>query len=136
MLAPRCPQARPATAQTLITVSTCGFGETETTCVPLRGPGCPYRERVALFYLLVDPGRPGSICTADVHVFIEATTAGGVRLLWEAQELEDADIGCRGIGPEYEGEATVEGPCCERSVDIPLPHARRTFRIVVRTDWQ
>jgi hypothetical protein len=44
--------------------------------------------------------------------------------------------GCQFIGEPYEGQETVNGICCERLVDIPLRHWRRTLRLVTRTDWQ
>jgi hypothetical protein len=134
-LDPRCPRARPATAQTIIAVSTCGFGANEASCTPVQLPGCPSTERVALDFRLANPDEPGSICTGNVHLVAEATRDGGAVVRWDAQELEETSTGCRLVGPEYGGETTVEGPCCQLTVDILLPMARRTFRVVVRTDW-
>jgi hypothetical protein len=136
---PQCPRVRPATAETIIAVSTCGFGANASSCTPVQNPGCPrpLTERVRIHFRLANPDRPGSVCTADVFVGVEAIGNGGARALWDAQELEDAPGGgCRNVGPEYEGEATVVGACCERIIDIPLPAAQRTFRVVIRTDWQ
>jgi hypothetical protein len=96
---------------------------------------CPL-ERTALSYLLQDPNKPGSACTATVHVTIEPAGGGAARVGWDAQELESGPAGgCQTIGPEYEGVATIDGACCSKVIDISLPEARRTFRLVVRTDW-
>lgn len=134
---PQCPRVRPATAQTLIAVATCGFGRDASSCTPVPVPGGPRLQRVQLHFLLANPDRPGSVCTANVDVVADATPDGGAGLRWEAQELEDAaGGGCRNAGAQFAGTATVEGTCCERAVDIVLPVAQRTFRIRVRTDWQ
>lgn len=90
-----------------------------------------------ILFKLENPDRPGSICTADVMLDMETMPGGGARVFWYAQELEDAPSGgCRLVGSELAGEAIVRGACCERTIDIPLPNARRTFRVIVRTDWQ
>lgn len=134
----RCPLRRRANAQTMVAVSTCGFGADASGCTPVQNPGCPFTgERQRIFFKLANPDRPGSICTGDVRLDIETLPGGGARVFWHAEELEDAPSGgCRLVGSELAGEATVQGPCCERTIDIPLPNARRTFRVVVRTDWQ
>lgn len=135
-IVPACPRVPPAAAKTLIAVSTCSFGADTGSCNPVPAPHCPFVNEGALRFSLYDPARPGSICVADVHVRIEAGIQNQTRVLWDAQELDTApNGGCHPVGPEFEGESTIDGPCCQRIVDIPLPLAGRTFRMVVQTDW-
>lgn len=125
----------PSTARTLVLVSACAFGDDAASCTPIPTPMCPV-DRVAISFLLYDPNKPGSICTADINVRIEPGESNQTRILWDAQELEDTPGGgCRNVGPENEGESAVNGPCCQQKVDIRLPIAKRTFLMIVQTDW-
>lgn len=138
-IAPGCPAARPASAQALIAVSTCGFRFGDSSCVPVQLPDCPRAIIPRVHFRLHNPNTdfPASTCTADVFARIEATENGGARIEWDAQELAvTPGGGCEKVGPEYEGVTTIAGPCCQGVVDIPLPKGRFTFRIVIRTDWQ
>jgi hypothetical protein len=137
-ITPRCPRVPSATATTLVLVSLCAFGADATSCTPVPSPLCPLLpgNAVLMHLLLYDPNKPGSTCTANVDVRIEIDGLNQTRIFWDAQELEDVpNGGCRNIGPEYQGESAVDGPCCQRTVDISLPVAKRTSRVTVRTDW-
>lgn len=134
-IASGCPRMPPTTARTVVLVSACAFGEDAASCTPIPTPMCPV-DQVAIHSLLYDPNKPGSICTADINVRIQPGESNQTRILWDAQELQDAPGGgCRNVGPEYEGESTVNGPCCQQTVDIWLPIMKRTFRMAVQTDW-
>lgn len=134
-ITPQCPRVRPASAQTIITAATCGFGANDTPCTAIPIPGCPLTRNVILEFILENPDNP--TCTALVDVAVDPTPEGGASVHWGVQEREAAPGGgCPFAGAPYEGTASVEGPCCENVVDIPITKARRTFRLVVRTDWQ
>lgn len=133
--APQCPRLRPATAQTIIAVSTCGFGEGETSCPPVL-LNCPYKQPVVLQFLVVNSLDNALVCPSFVDAAIDPTPEGG-EVHWSVQERQAAfGGGCQFVGEPYEGQATVQGICCEKIVDIPLRHWRRTFRLVARSDWQ
>jgi hypothetical protein len=135
---PQCPRTLRAGARPLVLVSACGFGADADSCTPVPTPMCPMvsEEVVAMRLLLYDPNKPGSVCTAVIHLRIEVRGVDETRIFWDAQEFEDAeDGGCRTVGPEHEGGFTVNGPCCAERVDIHLPISKRTSRISVQTDW-
>lgn len=69
-----------------------------------------------------------------MHIDARATPEGGARVLWDAQEFDPAT--CSRIGPEMEGEAVLEGPCCSKVIDVYFPVGDFTARTVIRTDWQ
>jgi hypothetical protein len=133
-ISPRCPRSRPATARTLWVMSSCLFGWDEGSCKPVAS--CPSSTEGLMHLSLRRP--PGSQCRlGDLYLAIQPSEGGSVRITWHAQEMSDApEGGCRHVGPEYEGAAKVDGPCCEATVDLPFPNARRTVRMVFRTDWQ
>jgi hypothetical protein len=134
-VAPQCPAQRPPDARTLLTFATCGFGSNEQSCTPVLNPVCPRDSQVVAMSLVNPNRRDQGPCgfAAVVHINGQATSDGGATILWDAQEVDDA---CQSIGPELEGSARVDGPCCERSFDIFLPRGKFTFRVVFRTDWQ
>jgi hypothetical protein len=116
-------------------VSTCSF-RTDAASTPIPIPTCPFINQGLVEFRLADPNKPGSVCTAEVHARIEPGGPNQTHILWDAQELENEPTGgCRNVGPEYVGDSTVDGPCCERIVDISLPLAKQSFRMLVRTDW-
>ena len=134
---PGCPRSRPPGAQTLVTISTCGFAWSALSCTPVSVPGCPFVEHGAVAYLLVNPESPTPLCAGEIHVRVEPADGARTRVLWDAQEKAHMpDAGCRAVGPEYEGETIVEGSCCQAIIDIQLPNAKRTFRMAVATDWR
>lgn len=135
-VAPRCPARRPSTAQTLVWVGTCSFRGQEVGCEPIQLPGCPRDSKIValrLANLNRDDSRP---CPAggEMHIDARATPDGGARLLWDAREFDP--VTCDRIGPEMEGEAVLEGPCCSRTIDVYFPVGDFTARTVIRTDWQ
>jgi hypothetical protein len=132
---PGCPRAKPADARTLIVLSSCPIGANQTSCPPVQEPFCP-RSEYGLHARVVNPNRP-TVCTGDVFMRINATPEGGARIQWYAQEKTDAPGGgCQNVGQEFEGEVVVEGPCCERILDIRFPNGNFTSRWIFRTDWQ
>lgn len=135
-VAPRCPARRPSAAQTLVWIGTCGFCGRDDGCEPIQLPGCPRDFKFVdlnLVNLNRDESRP-CVSGGRMHIDARATPGGGARLLWDAQE-RDATT-CEAVGPEMEGEAVLDGPCCSKVIDVYFPAGHFTTRIVVRTDWQ
>lgn len=135
-VAPRCPARRPSAAQTLVWVGTCSFRGRDAGCEPIQLPGCPRDFKFVdlnLVNLNRDESRP-CVSAGQMHIDARATAGGGARLLWDAQERDATS--CESVGPEMEGEAVLEGPCCSSVIDVYFPAGNFTVRIVIRTDWQ
>jgi len=135
-VAPRCPARRPVAVQTLVWIGTCSFRGRDAGCEPIQLPGCPRDLKIVelrLVNLNRDDSRP-CLIGGELHIDARATAEGGARILWDAQEFDAAS--CAPIGPEMEGEAVLEGPCCSKTIDVYFPAGDFTARTVIRTDWQ
>jgi hypothetical protein len=137
-----CPRVPPINASILVAASGCSFGSNATSCNLVSNPNCPFafpedsNQFVVVHQLLHNPDRPATNCTGEFHFRIERPGGSQIRILWDAQQLEEKPGGgCRAVGPHWDGEATIDGPCCQTIIDIRLPRAARTYRNVFRTDW-
>lgn len=86
---------------------------------------------------LVNPNRDEAnpcISGGDLQIIATATPEGGATILWSAHERDS--VTCDFVGPEITGSTTIDGPCCERVIDIYFPAGRFTTRFAIRTDWQ
>ena len=134
---PRCPQPRPEGAQPLISIATCLFRGREAGCEP--GPilpGCPRRSWGPIM-TLVNPSRDAlhpCVAGGELHLAVTATAVGGATISWEGSEWDS--VTCRVVGPEITGSTSIDGPCCEKTIDVHYPAGDFTVRFVIRTDWQ
>jgi len=133
---PACPSPRPSDARSLVWVVSCSFAGRDADCKTIQMPGCPTSVKLVslrLANLRRGPDRPCA-STAEMTIDARATDDGGVRVLWDAQELDA--VTCTAAGAEQEGEMSIPGPCCDRVLDVYFPRNDFTARIEVRTDWQ
>lgn len=81
-------------------------------------------------------GESDSVCTSALDVRLEPLADGGARIGWTLTQRTNDQSGCHLVAPATSGNASVSGPCCATTVDIPVPSERKTFRLTVQTDWQ
>jgi hypothetical protein len=82
---------------------------------------------------LVNPNRDElHPCVAGGEM--QAAPEGGASVEWTAHEWDS--VTCRVVGAEITGRDVVNGPCCEKVIDVLFPAGKFFFRMVVRTDWQ
>jgi hypothetical protein len=133
-IAPKCPQARPAAARTLVSVFVCIFPTASAPC-PVHASVCPLLDSngVALHFAASESD---SVCQSTVDIRLQPFADGSVGISWTAQERSSISGICELIGSESAGSGAVSRPCCSTTLDIPLPNERKTFRLTVQTDWQ
>ncbi len=86
---------------------------------------------------LVNPNRDAAHpCTAggELQIVASATTDGGATIRWSAHEWDS--VTCAVVGPEIASSTGIDGPCCEKVIDIYFPAGKFTARFAIRTDWQ
>ncbi len=123
-------------ARSLVWVGSCSFAGRDAGCKTIQMPGCPTSFKLVslrLANLRRGPDRP-CVNAGEMTIDARATDEGGVRVLWDAQELDA--VTCRETGTEQEGEFSLPGPCCDRVLDVYFPRNDFTARIEFRTDWQ
>jgi hypothetical protein len=99
-------------------------------------PGCPTAAKIVSLTLANLDRGPDRSCpmAGEITIDARATDNGGARLAWDAQEFDATT--CAAVGPKQEGEVSVSGPCCNRTLDVYFPKGDVTARLDVRTDWQ
>jgi hypothetical protein len=100
-------------------------------CAPIQLPVCQvpgpsgYQFHVA---------QRGDLCVGDVLLNVEPGD-GGTIVRWLSQEMRHEDSGgCVLIGNVSQGMQTV-APCCDATVDLPMPDSNVVFRIRIHNDW-
>jgi len=86
---------------------------------------------------LVNPNRDESrpcVSGGELQIIAGATSDGGATIRWSAHEFDS--VTCAVVGPEITGSDAVEGPCCEKMIDIYFPSGQFTMRFLFRTDWE
>ncbi len=96
---------------------------------------CPSAKGLILSFAVpnANPGVPPG-CAGSVDIDARPS-GGGATIRWQAIEMDPSD-GCRQVGPQMSGAATVQGSCCEEIIDVHFPKGDFTFRFALRTDWQ
>ena len=126
-----CPAAPSANAQPHLAIATCAFSIGGAGCEPIQLPVCQvpgpsgYQFHVAQL---------GDLCVGDVRLDVESGN-GGTIVRWVSQEMRAGGSGgCVLIGTVSQGIQTV-APCCDATVDLPMPDSNVVFRIRIHTDW-
>jgi hypothetical protein len=133
-VAPGCPATRPRGARTLVGLTACNF-RTGTAPCAISASVCPLVEEIRAPIYFQMSGSDYEICPSSAAVTLTPLGEGGILVEWTAQARDRGEVGCRLLGPQYQGITIVAGPCCAETFDIVLPEVGNTLRLRVQSDW-